>query len=251
MIFYFSATGNSHYLSKKISEKTGDRLVSVSQAAIEENYCYEIEEGERIGFVFPVFFSGAPKTFLDFLKNLKLNFKGNHYTFCAMTCGGSVSMAEKTIKKPLEALGLKTDAVFGCVMPDNYIFMYDISDMEGMKRKIKKADVEIEKIASLILSEEKGDFVSVRGPKFLTKIMYPMYKLFRKTRFFSADENCNGCQKCVKECPEKAIEIIDGKITWIKKECSHCLHCIHSCPKKAIQMGKATKKRNRYMNPYV
>lgn len=250
MIFYFSATGNSRYLAEKISGKTGDRLIDIASVSSDE-LSFAADEGENIGFVFPVFFSGAPKTFLDFLSRVKLSAKGDNYIFCAMTCGGSVAAAEKTILPSLSAFGFSLDAVFGCVMPDNYIFMYNISDLEGMKKKIAEADVEISRISELVQKKEKGDFVSVRGPKFLTSVMYPMYKLFRKTRFFRTDEKCILCGKCERECPEKAIEIKDGKVIWVKKECSHCLHCIHSCPQKAIQMGKVTEKRNRYMNPYV
>ena len=52
-------------------------------------------------------------------------------------------------------------------------------------------------------------------------------------------ELCIGCGLCCKECPSKAIEMVevDGK----KKpqvhldKCIFCYHCVDICPKKAIK----------------
>ena len=136
-------------------------------------------------------------------------------------------------------------------MVDNYIYMYDISNEDGAKEKLRKAEGEIERIVLSVMKKEKGNLNPVHGPSFMTYFMYPMYSLFRKTKPFYVKDNCTGCGKCERECPEKAIEIRNGKPVWVKNKCTHCVRCIHSCPQKAIEMGKGTEKRCRYMNPYV
>ncbi|MCD7733430.1 MAG: 4Fe-4S binding protein [Oscillospiraceae bacterium] len=45
---------------------------------------------------------------------------------------------------------------------------------------------------------------------------------------------CIGCGKCVKICPQKAIEF--GKPSMIHQEhCLHCGNCFENCPVKAIE----------------
>ncbi len=47
-------------------------------------------------------------------------------------------------------------------------------------------------------------------------------------------ETCIGCGKCVKVCPQKAIE--NGKPSIIHQEhCLHCGNCFENCPVKAIK----------------
>ncbi|MCD7805486.1 MAG: 4Fe-4S binding protein [Oscillospiraceae bacterium] len=45
---------------------------------------------------------------------------------------------------------------------------------------------------------------------------------------------CIGCGKCVKICPQNAIE--SGKPSMIHQEhCLHCGNCFENCPVKAIE----------------
>ncbi|PRR81873.1 hypothetical protein [Clostridium vincentii] len=56
MIFYFSATGNSLYISKKLHEDQGKELINIAHAFNNNRFCYELEKDEKVGFVFLVFF---------------------------------------------------------------------------------------------------------------------------------------------------------------------------------------------------
>lgn len=249
MIFYFSATGNSKYLAKKISEKCKEKLVDITDAMLFETFSFELSDTERLGFVMPVYFYGVPSVVLEFLEKLSIKTKGKNYTFAAFTCGGTTADAGGMLEKALLKKGIRIDAFFAEAMPDNYILMYDIADEKGAREKLQRAEKGICEISEKIVLKEKGDFNNLKGAKFMTKVLYPLYKPFRSTKRFYADENCIGCKKCEKECVERAIKIQNGRPVWVKKECSSCLHCIHACPKAAIQFGKSTKNRNRYMNP--
>ena len=55
------------------------------------------------------------------------------------------------------------------------------------------------------------------------------------------EEQCNGCGACIPNCPEGAIQIIDGKARLISDIfCDGLGACIGHCPQDAI----TTEKRN-------
>lgn len=251
MIFFFSGTGNSEYLAKVIAEKTDDKVVSITKATRNNEYCYKINEGENIGFVMPVYFYGIPSAVLDFIDKMKISAKGNNYVYSALNCGGTTADAGKMLQKALKKHRLTIDGYYAVKMVDNYIPMYNISDNETAKKELSEAEPLIQKIAKQIVNKEKGDFNTIKGPAFMTKVLYPLYKSSAKTKKFFVEDNCTGCGKCSKECVCNAIEIKSGKPEWTKPNCTQCLHCIHICPVRAIQFGEKTKERNRYYNPNV
>lgn len=48
-------------------------------------------------------------------------------------------------------------------------------------------------------------------------------------------EQCIGCGACVKDCPGKAIKLVDGKADYIRN-CIHCGHCVAICPVSAVSI---------------
>lgn len=48
---------------------------------------------------------------------------------------------------------------------------------------------------------------------------------------------CDGCGKCVKACPKKILEVIDGKVK-VKDItlCTLCKGCVEECPKNAVKL---------------
>lgn len=251
MIFYFSATGNSEYFAKAVSEACGGRLVSITDAVRNGEYTYELESGETLGFIVPVYFSGIPSAVSSFLNNICVNASDAGYVFTGLTCGGTTSGAGKMLKKMLERRDISVDAEFAVKMVDNYIPMFEIANEAEAKATLDVANKEIDELIKKIAAKERGDFNNIKGPQFMTKIMYPLYKPMSKTKKFYATEKCIGCGKCANGCVCSAIEMKNGKPVWVKKSCTSCMRCIHSCPTKAIEFGKGSKKRNRYVNPYV
>ena len=53
MIYYFSGTGNSYAAAKFLAEGLGEDLMDIAAAVREGNYEHKLEEGEKLGFVFP------------------------------------------------------------------------------------------------------------------------------------------------------------------------------------------------------
>lgn len=47
-------------------------------------------------------------------------------------------------------------------------------------------------------------------------------------------DKCIGCNLCVKDCPVRDIELVDGKAHMKNEACFKCGHCIAICPKNAV-----------------
>lgn len=84
MIFYFSGTGNSAWVARQLAEGQNEELLSIAME-IDRNKAYKLKEGEKVGFVFPVYAWGPPKIVLRFIHQLKLDKPG--YLFFVCTCG--------------------------------------------------------------------------------------------------------------------------------------------------------------------
>lgn len=250
MIFYFSGTGNTKYLAERIGEKLGEPLVGITDSLKEEKNVFTAEKGESIGFVIPVYFSGVPKCVKEFIEKMRLTLSGENYVFTALSCGGSTANAGKMLEKLLGKKGITVNAAYSAVMVDNYIPMYNIQTQEEADKKLLAINPKIYLLAEKIAEKKDGDFDDNKGAKIMTAFMYPFYKPLRKTKKFYVTDKCVSCGKCESGCVDKAIEMQSGKPVWIKSECTQCLRCIHSCPTRAIQFGKATEKRNRFINPY-
>jgi len=251
MIFYFSGTGNSLYVAQKLSEDNASKLVDMAEAIREKNFKYEVENDEKIGFVFPVYFFGLPTIVAEFVDKLTLKSGSKPFIYSVITCGGSIGSADKMLKKLLEKKNHELSSSFSVLMPSNYTIMYDVPTKEDQKLVLQDAENEIEKISQLLNDGEKGNF-AFHGYLFLfTPILYPIYGIYRKTKKFYVTEDCNSCGSCTEMCPTNVIRIENGKPVWIEEKCSHCSACINRCPTQAIQYGNSTIKRGRYVNPNV
>jgi two-component system, NtrC family, sensor kinase len=53
-------------------------------------------------------------------------------------------------------------------------------------------------------------------------------------------EKCRRCYACVRECPVKAIKVIEGQATVIEQQCIACGNCVKVCTQKAKRIEDAT-----------
>lgn len=51
-----------------------------------------------------------------------------------------------------------------------------------------------------------------------------------KNPIYSEETRCRDCYKCIRECPVKAIRVIDGEAEVMAERCILCGHCVAVCP---------------------
>ena len=71
MIFYFSGTGNSAWVARQLAEGQNEELLSIAME-IDRNKAYKLKEGEKVGFVFPVYAWGPPQDSTSFYSSAKV-----------------------------------------------------------------------------------------------------------------------------------------------------------------------------------
>lgn len=72
--------------------------------------------------------------------------------------------------------------------------------------------------------------------KLIVKLIYPLTHIIGKKRELPIrfdSEKCKGCNKCVRECPVNALELLEIPVRD-NDRCIHCYHCTIACPFDAV-----------------
>ncbi|MFX0077443.1 MAG: EFR1 family ferrodoxin, partial [Candidatus Hermodarchaeota archaeon] len=151
-IFYFTGTGNSLKIAKDLSERLeGSTLIPIASVWDIENFQ---TKSEKVGFVFPLYWSGLPKIVHDFIMNLNLN-KSN-YIFAVITSAGDINEQPlQQLVKLLKAKDKILNAGFYITMPSNYIIGYDVTSEERQRKYFQKATEDVELISGTIKNDKE------------------------------------------------------------------------------------------------
>ena len=245
MIFYFTGTGNSLYAAQKLADG-GEEIVSIVEALRSKTFHYTLKEGEKLGFVFPVYFYTVSDPVLELVRHLTVENAG--FVYAVIPCGASIGAAGGFLKSELKKRGLELQRLDALVVPDGALIFYDIDAPEKMEQQLAAATKEL---ASIKQAVDRREGNRITGSPVLGKVGLAAYHACMSTKAFYADEKCVGCGKCASICPSGAIEMVGGRPAWTKSKCLKCCGCINRCPVSAIQYGKKTATRGRYVNPVL
>jgi NAD-dependent dihydropyrimidine dehydrogenase PreA subunit len=256
MIFYFSGCGNSLFVAETIAAGLNDTLIFIPEAAREGHFEYDLAEGERLGFVFPIYSWAPPKLVLDFMKKMTVKVPepvegptSKLYLYFACTCGDNCGHTEKVFRKAVEEKGWSLSACFSVQMPETYIGMagFKLDTEEKAKQKIAEADATLTRnIPRLINKECFSEIVKGSLPWLKTYLVNPGFNQYATDdKKYLTTDKCISCGKCVKVCPLQNITLEDGRPKW-HGNCTMCMACYHHCPVNAIQYGKGTEGKGQY-----
>lgn len=246
MIYYFSGTGNSLYIAKRLAESLGHKACDITQTATQAE-C--LNKNESVGFVFPVYAWGLPHVVEKFLHHLKpaTNY---HFTFAVMTCGDDVGYTDVLLKKELTKHNWNLHAAYSVQMRNTYVCLPGFDVDNEQVESIKQAAIE-KRLQHIMgqLAHHKSIFELTRGsmPWIKSYVLRPLFNclLINDSKFKVNKELCMKCGKCVRACPLHNIKMNqNGIITW-NGHCTHCLRCYHICPRHAINYGIFTQTKGQ------
>lgn len=242
MIFYFSGTGNSKWIARTVAKALGDKAVNLVGA---DAASYSFTKDDYLGIVFPVFYDAAPPPVLEFAAKLQPN---GAYTFAISNYANYSGYSLQQLSKDC----LRLNSGYGMVMPGNTAHMGHggSENEESSIAKLKLAPYLLNQIIARLRKREDGVFDAIFGDnaehKTLTRPAEAWEKKSFTAPFSVTKDNCTSCERCAKNCPHEAIEMIGGYPVWVKDKCLYCMACICYCPTAAIEYGTASQGVYRY-----
>ena len=151
MILYFSGTGNSKYVAKRIADALGDALVNLNDR-IKSGDTSPVETGERVIIVTPTYAWRIPRVVRDWL--LKTELHGAKNVWFVMTCGSEIGNADKYNRELCAEKGLACMGTAQIVMPENYIAMFSAPQADKARQIVAKAEPSIDRAIAAIQSNQ-------------------------------------------------------------------------------------------------
>jgi ferredoxin len=239
-IYYFTSTGNSLAIAKRI----GGEMVSIPQV---------IDDGSKeyyddvIGIIFPIYGFFIPKMVRRFLSEKKLV---ADYVFAIGTYGNLPGACMRNVQRFAAEHDNHVDYAESLLMVDNYLPGFDIEE-QIRKLPEKNPDGNLARIITEIESQTRRESTASLRWRTLTALIQVGEKVAMKAtqaQNYIVNKDCNQCGTCEKVCPSGNITV-SKKVVFADK-CEWCLGCVHLCPQNAIHL-KNEKSATRWRNPDV
>jgi ferredoxin/flavodoxin len=234
-IYFFSGTGNTLLVVKKLAETLSENNIEVNLYKIENTNPNNINLNHTIGLGFPIAEFSTYKFVWDFINSLPP--ADGTEIFMVDTLGGFSGGIVGPLREIVKKKGYQPIGANEIIMPPNVFY---IQDEPTNKKKIEKGLIEAEKYA---LSLVNGTSHWGRVPLLSDAVYYSSIaglklshtSLNQKLLHLTvSSEKCSQCGLCVDLCPVKNIHMDKGKYPENMMKCEYCLRCTSFCPKKAI-----------------
>lgn len=248
-IYYISGTGNARASSYWIADEAGKRGIKTVVQQIDRLENIEMpapEEASLIGFAFPTHGFNAAPLMLRFIAGFPTGLC--HKVFLLNTRAGM--KLSKLYMPGLSGIALLLPAFilllkgYRCTgfrpvdLPSNWIPLHP-----GLKQKvIDSIFIRCERIvrdfANKMIDGKKvyRGLLSLPVDIIISPVGFAYYLggRFFLSKTFIANQNCNNCGICIKECPTSSIKFVQNRPYW-KLTCESCMRCLNHCPHKAIE----------------
>lgn len=245
MVLYFTGTGNSLYVAKKLD----DVRVSIPKVIHNANQEYA---ADRIGIVCPIYGHEMPGLVKEFIKRATFH---TDYFYVVLTYGKIHGGAAELAEQYLNQCGIDASYINTIMMVDNYLPAFDMNEQLAIDAE-KRVDEHIERIKEEIRKQKRWRQSATQTDR----KWHQMYlKMSRedphdvRKGIFTVSDLCIGCGICMHVCPTGSIRVENQHAEYKDTgRCQMCLACVHHCPENAIRLTISEKNPNaRYHNSNI
>ncbi len=256
-IAYMSGTGNSYRVATwmdEFSRKQGaDSQIRPVDKIGSEN---KIKEAGRnlLGIVYPTHGFTAPWHVIKFALRLPRGRSARAFTvatraglkFGPVFLPGICGSATFIIALILLLKGYRVRGLISVDMPSNWFSLHKIQSEKKQREIIDRGKPVVEDFIKRILSGGRlwftlNNLYELLLGAFLSPISfaYLLGGRFFLAKLFFANDSCNGCGICAKNCPVGGIKMRgkDKPRPFWKYSCESCMRCAAVCPQNCVEAG--------------
>lgn len=241
VIFCFSGTGNTRWVSERLREHLTTEDYRVSLLDIEdvitqdENAIMEaIRTADHVGIAFPVHAFNAPRIVFDFIDIMPDSSPEPKYVFLYRTSGDPFINGGSTrfVRDRLREKGyiVRLERLF--IMPSNIIVPFPAP---LIKQLYRIAEGQCRDFASQVLGEDDSIHHDPEHIALFSRIFSKVETWGAKVAggHFRATESCTYCGICSDGCPTSNITDDGGELVFHDR-CILCMRCIYQCPSGSL-----------------
>ena len=241
---YFTATGNSLYVARRIGGGDAE-LLSIPQLMKEDRI--EVCD-EAVGIVFPVYVGGLPKMVRRFLDRADIR---AGYLFAVCTFGSGMGLAADQVEDICRERGWDLAYSAGVLMADNYLPLFE---MREQVETLPSKDVEGQVAAicaDIAARKEQLTHASAKMRAMMAMSSGLSKRVLRGDagRDYVVTDACTRCGTCARVCPAGNIAVTESGVSF-SEACEVCYACLHACPANALHLRKE-RSAARFRNEHV
>lgn len=245
MVLYFTGTGNSRFIARKLGDLLGDSIYSIGDDLRNGRTGHFTQESTLV-FVVPTYMSRMPPKVEKYIQDS--DFLGCGCAYFVFSAAQAVGNAEKYCKRLCDKKNLIYMGTAAVKSPANYVVMYDVLPKSKAEQEMERSIPAMEKLADQMRHHSMIKLDDSFGGHKPFSVLAPAILKMASAKDFHVSDACIACGSCERVCPLGNVSLQNGKPVW-GAQCTHCMGCISVCPKKAIDYGKKTQDRNRYYLP--
>ena len=280
MIIYFSGTGNSAMVARRLRQQLfGDnpdespaaRLyeLSADRLLYPHRQMLTARPGEPVVWVFPIYAWAPPYMVLRFIRKVKFLHGEDARHFMVCTCGDDIGRADDRWREAIGRRQWTPLGAFSVQMPNTYVAMkgFDTDPADVAAAKLAAMPARVAAIAAAIRRNySRSDVVRGSWAWLKTNVANPWFRAVKMSpaRFTADASRCTRCGLCARSCPMMNITLATpssapaagvwggGFPAAVTKTpqwgpaCTLCLRCYHTCPTHAIDWGGATAAKGQW-----